>query len=187
MPPLTAIPSDWTPSDALYQLLAQHNIPREFIQDCVAGFVLYWGERGSLEHAWNSKFAKHVIHEWRKYEIDQAIAKTKEESQKNVPPVKPLTKDWQPKEMAINHLLACGIQRSLINECIVSFVMYWTECGEAHNTWNSKFVAHVKYRDQQIQAIANANGGKRISSLQEQLSDRDWASSASPFSLPDKR
>lgn len=187
MPPLTAIPSNWTPSDALFQLLAQHNIPREFIQDCVAGFVLYWGERGSLEHAWNSKFAKHVIHEWRKYEIDQALAASKAETQKQVPPVKPMTLDWRPRKLAIDHLLACGIPKLFIEECIVSFAIYWNECGAMSNAWNAKFIDHVKYRDQKVRAIANANGGKRIQSLQEGLVDRDWANSASPFSLPDKR
>lgn len=187
MPPLTAISTDWQPSDALYQLLAQQNIPRDFIQDRVAGFVLYWAERGDKEHAWNSKFAKHIVHEWRHFEIEQAKVQAQTAAKKNIPPVKPITMDWRPKKMAVDHLLACGIQKSLIDECIVSFVMYWSERGEAHNTWNSKFVAHVKHRDSQLQAIANANGGKRIQSLADGLRDRDWVNTASPFALPDKR
>lgn len=168
MPPLTAITFDWRPGDATYQHLSLLNIPRKFIEDQVSEFILYWQERGQQNHGWNAKFAKHVMHEWRKHEIDQA-------KQQAVKPLTAMTGDWRPNNKATEFLLQAGITRAFIDECIVSFVMYWTERGELHNTWNTKFVGHCQYRDQQAQAIANVqNKGVRHQSIHDELSDRSW-------------
>lgn len=176
MPPLTSIPTGWKPSEAVYEVLAQRNIPRDFIEGQVGEFVLYWNERGQQNHSWSSKFSKHVIHEWRLFEIKQAQAAR----------VCKVTHEWRPSKNAVEHLLACGITQSLINECIVSFVMYWSERGDERSTWNSTFVEHVKHRYRQQLALANTNGGKRMQTLEEGLVDRSWADSPSAFSLPHK-
>jgi hypothetical protein len=168
MPPLTPINSGWRPRDAVYQHLAQLNIPREFIDDQVAEFVLYWQERGQQNHSWGSKFAKHVMHEFREWEIRKA-------KQQAVKPLTAMTDDWRPSKKATDYLLMAGIERPFINECIVSFVMYWMECGELRNTWNSTFVQHCQFLDRKAQAAANQhNNGQRLPSLQESLTDRSW-------------
>ena len=168
MPPLTAITSEWRPGDATYQHLAQLNISREFIDGQVSEFVIYWEERGQQNHSWNAKFAKHVMHEWRKHEIDMA-------KQKAVKPLTAMSTDWRPSKKATDYLLMAGISKPFIDECIVSFVMYWMERGELRNTWNSTFVQHCEYRNKQAQAIANThNNGERLQSLQESLTDRSW-------------
>ena len=177
MPPLTAITFDWRPGEATYHHLAQLSIPRKFIDDQVSEFVLYWQERGQQNHSWNAKFAKHVMHEWRLYEISQA-------KQKAVKPLTAMTNDWRPSNKAVDFLLLAGISRSFIDECIVSFVMYWMERGELHNTWNSKFVGHCQFRDQQAQKIANVqNNGVRMRSIHEDLADRSWAGAPSVHTL----
>lgn len=173
MPPLTAITFEWRPGDATYQHLAQLSIPRKFIDDQVSEFIIYWQERGQQNHSWNSKFAKHVVHEWRKYEIDQA-------KKLAVKPLTVMTHKWRPSKSAVDHLLERGVPMHFINECIVSFVMYWMERGEMHNTWNTKFVAHCQHRDQQAQALANVqNNGVRMRPIEEQLNDRSWANDLS--------
>lgn len=169
MPPLTAIGVEWRPGDAVYQLLAQHNIPRDFIEDQVAEFILYWAERGQLNHSWGSKFAKHIMHEWRVHEIQQS-------KQLAIKPLAAMNYEWRPSKKAVDFLLSSGIAKSFVDECIVGFVMYWQERGELSNTWNSKFVQHCKFRDQQAQTAANThNNGEPMQSLQENLTDRSWA------------
>lgn len=168
MPPLTPITSDWRPGDAVYQHLAQLNIPRKFIDDQVAEFILYWQERGQQNHSWGSKFAKHVMHEFREHEIRMA-------KQQAIKPLTSMTGEWRPSKKAVDFLLMAGVERAFIDECIVSFVMYWMERGELRNTWNSMFVQHCQYRNQQAQAIANThNNGQRLPSLQESLTDTSW-------------
>lgn len=169
MPPLTPITSEWRPGDAVYQLLAQHNIPRDFIDDQIAEFILYWSDRGEKNHSWGSKFAKHVMHEFREYEIRKA-------KQQAIKPPTAMTGDWRPSKKAVDFLLMSGVTQPFIDECIVSFVMYWMERGELHNTWNSKFVAHCQYRDKQAQVIANThNNGQRLRSIHDDLIDTSWA------------
>ena len=51
-----------------------------------------------------------------------------------------MTLDWRPRKLAIDHLLACGIPKLFIEECIVSFAIYWNECGAMSNAWNAKFI-----------------------------------------------
>lgn len=168
MPPLTSITSEWRPGDAVYQHLDNLKIPREFIDDQIAEFVLYWQERGQQNHSWGSKFAKHVMHEFREWEIRKA-------KQQALKPLTAMTGDWRPSKKATDYLLMSDIERPFIDECIVSFVMYWMERGELRNTWNSMFVQHCQYRNQQVQSIANThNNGQRLPSLQESLTDTSW-------------
>lgn len=169
MPPLTSIDSTWRPSDAVYQLLAQRAIPREFAEDQVPEFILYWQERGQLNHSWGSKFLKHVIHEWRLHEIKQARSGAEK-------PHTAINSEWRPSKKATDYLLMAGITKAFIDECTVSFVMYWMERGELHNTWNTKFVQHCQFRDQQAQSAANThNNGVRMRSIHDDLTDRSWA------------
>lgn len=180
MPPLTSIELTWRPSDAVYQHLAQLSIPRDFVDDQVGNFVLYWHERAQQNQSWGSKFAKWVLREWREHEIKVA-------KQQQVKPHTVMTFEWRPSKKGVDHLLECGVPMHFINECIVSFVMYWQERGDMHNTWNTKFVEHVKYRDKQALALADAhNNGVRMRPIEEQMTDRSWADLPSVFKTGDK-
>lgn len=166
MPPLTAITFDWRPTDAVYQLLAQHSIPRKFVEDQLPEFILYWQERGELNHSWGSKFSKHVLREWRRHEIEVA-----QQSR-----VKPMTPDWMPSNKARNALLELAIPNEFIEQCVLTFRLYWLERGERSSTWNSRFVQHVKfdfarYQQQQVSLAASTRG----LGVAEQLTDRSWA------------
>ena len=173
MPPLTAITSDWRPGDAVYQLLAQHNISRAFIDDQIAEFILYWQERGQQNHSWGSKFAKHVIHEWRLHEIKQA----------QLARIKAMTPDWQPSNKARQALGHLGIPGDFIDACVLTFRLYWMDRGEVSSTWNSRFVDHVKHNHassrKQIATTANLatirNSSTRDIRVMDQLADRTWA------------
>lgn len=155
-----AITHSWRPSEVVYQVLAQHNIPREWIEDQVPEFVIYWSERGAVEHSWGSKFMKHCMHEWRHHEIKQARAV------RDIP----MTANWVPSQKARAALRASGITDQFINEeCLDDFILYWTERGDVGHTWNSKFVQHVRYR------WANRSNIQKSQSLYDELTDRSWA------------
>lgn len=176
MPPLTSITSDWRPGEATYHHLAQVSIPRSFIEDQIPEFVLYWQDRGQQNHSWNSKFAKHVMHEWRLHEINQA-------KQKAIKPLTAMSSDWKPSNKATDFLLQMGMTTAFIDECAASFILYWQELGALHNTWNSKFVGHCQYHwKQQNRSVAvahhhnaGANQSTRDRSLRDQLTDKSWA------------
>ncbi|HTF98641.1 MAG TPA: DnaT-like ssDNA-binding domain-containing protein [Cellvibrio sp.] len=160
MPPLTNITADWRPSDPVYQLLGQHNIPRDFIDDQVAEFVMYWMERGGKEHAWGNKFAKHVLHEWRRHEIQLAQGQS----------MHIMFSAWQPQQRAFDILARDGISQQFAQDQLPEFVLYWMDRRDVSNTWNTRFIAHVRYK-----AASNQTSATKNSSIREQLTDRTWA------------
>lgn len=164
LPVVHARPIDhtWTPSEAVYQVLGQHNIPRAFADDQLPEFIIYWNERGAIEHSWGSKFMKHCIHEFRHHEIRNARAGRDIAMHAN----------WIPSQKARAALRVSGITDQFINdECLDDFILYWTERGDICHTWNSKFVQHVRYRWAHRPAVP----GTPHSSIAEQLADRSWA------------
>ena len=38
------------------------------------------------------------------------------------------------------------IDRNFADSVLSEFILYWRETGQAHNSWNSKFIQHVKYQ-----------------------------------------
>lgn len=156
--PARPITSDWRPSDAVYQLLAQHSITREFVDDQLPEFILYWSERGAVQHSWGSKFLKHCIHEWRRREIEQA--KVSREVL--------MSSDWMPSNKARSALLGLDINPAFINDCLEPFKLYWIERGEPSALWNSRFVQHVRF------CWANRPAEPRRAWMDE-LTDRSWA------------
>lgn len=158
------ITHDWRPSEAVYQVLAQHSIPREFADDQLPEFILYWSERGQIQHSWGSKFMKHCIHEWRHHEI--RVARSGRDIAMHA--------NWMPSQKARAALRSSGISDEFINdECLDDFILYWTERGDICHTWQSKFVQHVRYRWAHRPTVP----GAPHSSIAEQLADRSWAQS----------
>lgn len=132
------LPQSWYPDEDLLQLLAlNHNIPRDFALQQREDFVLYWHDRQQVSHSWPSKFRQHVLKEWRFHQSRQAL-----NAQQT--PVKDLTSDWAPSPDAMEILNRSEINPEFIADAIPEFVLYWRERGEAHSTWNSKFIAHIR-------------------------------------------
>jgi hypothetical protein len=97
-------------------------------------FKYFWLEKNELHHSWGLKFLRHVIKAWRKNEI-----KENNESKKIL-----MHEAWFPDEDALDILVRAGINIEFINETISEFILYWTEKGSISDTWNSKFIAHVR-------------------------------------------
>jgi hypothetical protein len=56
----TSMQQGWYPHHDAVEILTRSGIKKEFIEDAIPEFVLYWRERGAIAETWNSNFIKHV-------------------------------------------------------------------------------------------------------------------------------
>ena len=135
------IPRDWQPDGEILAQLEQQGIPQHFALSLQPEFVLYWSDRGEAHHSWASKFLQHVSRRWQLEQQYQgaAVQKQAQRSERTT-----MEKRWQPSLDAIEILDRMGINKNFIDDAVPEFILYWEERGEEQNTWNSKFVTHVK-------------------------------------------
>jgi len=171
--PAVGLEEDWRPSADALEILERSNINRTFIDDAVPEFVLYWRERNPREKALNSKFIQHVRLQWERYR-STLIHDTKP---RRIPA------NWQPKEDVFDILRMSHIDAAFARELVPEFVMYWSDSNQLHNSWNTKFLQHVKYKWAQRNELdphggqqnTHSAGRTRDRSLAEDLTDRSWA------------
>lgn len=169
-----AMHSAWQPSlDAMDVLTVHAGISRGFVEDAIPEFVLYWQERGDVLKTWNSKFIQHVRLQWKKY--NSAVEHSTDP--------KPIPENWQPSSDVNDVLRLANIDLAFAQSVLPEFVLYWRDNKQAHTSWNTRFLQHVKYH----WAKRLANGGAtnndgqaaqrstREISIEEQLTDRSWA------------
>lgn len=133
------LPDNWRPSYAVVSKLGDAGIPPNYTQDCIEEFCLYWKERNEASHAWSSKFFQHVTRRWQQEQQKQA-----EQSKPKLQAPLQNINQWHPHKDAIEILERMGIHQNFIDDAVPEFILYWRERGEPQNTWNSKFVNHVK-------------------------------------------
>ena len=167
----------WQPSADALQILERAGINREFIDDAVPEFVLYWRERGDNDGTWNSKFIAHIRRQWARYE--NALEYDQEP--------RPISPHWQPSEDVYDILRMANIDIAFACELLPEFILFWRDTGTPQRSWNTKFLQHVKYQwatrhhmngaNRAGFAIA-ANGGidQTPRNAFERLTDRSWAS-----------
>ena len=163
----TPIQADWTPSaDAMEILVEKAAIRREFVEDAIPEFVLYWQERGESHRTWNTKFVQHVRVQWAKF--TSAI-------EHNTDP-RPIPENWQPSRDVYDVLRLANIDLTFAQSLIPEFVLYWRDRGILHGSWNTKYLQHVKHHwANRHSAYPLANRQTRDISLEEKLTDRSWA------------
>lgn len=125
----------WQPDETVLQQLAQHQISADFARQQVNEFVTYWRDRGEISHSWSARFYQHVVRSWQQKQ-NQPWLQNKE--------AKPLENFWKPSPDALSILQRNGINPRFIEDAIPEFVLYWQEKGAITNTWNTKFIQHVK-------------------------------------------
>lgn len=138
------IPKNWQPNHSVLTQLEHRGVTPEFIASAVDDFVFYWSERNETSHAWSSKFLKNVQRRWEQ-EQNRLNQQANENHRQPLHGDKTkIAKQWQPSLDAIEILERMGINANFIDDAIAEFVLYWAERGDEQNTWNSKFVSHVK-------------------------------------------
>ena len=168
---------DWQPSqDAMDILTQQAAINRNFVEDAIPEFVLYWLERGESSSTWNSRFIMHVKRQWARF--------THTMEQDTMP--RPLAADWQPREELFEVLTLANIPRDFAERLVPEFVLYWRDSGQLYGSWNTKFLQQVKREWSRHQTHTQDSsdgkqqrsdrpGSTRSRTLVDELSDRSWA------------
>lgn len=173
----TVLDNKWRPSLDALEILERNEVDQEFLEQAIPEFVLYWRERGTNPKDLNSKFIQHIRIQWAKY--TSAMEHSTEP--------KRITEQWYPPEDVMDILNMSHIDADFARSMIPEFIIYWRDSNQAHTSWNTKFIQHVKYNwakrhkmDQTGQSNAgqqgsNPTGRTRDRSLQDDLSDTSWA------------
>jgi DnaT DNA-binding domain len=172
------IGADWEPGADAMEILLRAGVSRHFIEDAVPEFVLYWTERREASRTWNSRFVTHVKRQWARYTATMDL----DGEPRRIPA------NWQPAPDVYDILRMANIDAGFARTLLPEFVMFWTDAGEAHPSWNSKFLQHVKYhwarshrtadtaeQSHGARQRAGGTGNTRSRSLVEDLTDRSWA------------
>ena len=145
------------------------SVNSNFIESKLTEFKIYWLERGQQRNNWNSTFIDYIRREWAK----------ENNSNKNLP--FPITKDWLPSEDVFEILALSEISKETAISYLAEFILYWTDNGAAFNTWNSKFIDHVKRRhlikdkDQNEKSKNHSEPGSFQKEFEERRKDKSWA------------
>lgn len=146
------IDQTWMPDEEALEILYKTGISEEFIENEIPEFILYWSEKGSESDTWNSKFIAQVRRQWAK---TQHLVNNSE-----IP--EPIPANWKPSPDFYEVLSLTDIDRSFAESVLGEFILYWKETGQAHNSWNSKFIQHVKFQWQKQKGFNQSNSANDI-------------------------
>ena len=177
IPEKTRLDNDWRPSLDAMEIMERAGIDRDFIEESIPEFILYWRERGAAPRELNSRFIQHIRIQWAKYTS----------SLEHSTEPKRIADDWQPSEDVFDILRMSHIDTGYALSLLPEFIVYWKDSNQAHTSWNSKFLQHVKYhwaKSHKIEQAGHHHGGQQGShptgrtrdrSLQDDLTDTSWA------------
>ncbi len=126
--------SAWRPDEGAVDILLRYGVNRNFIEDAVPEFVLYWQERGIERDAWNSKFIAHVQRQWERFQAAGMRGRAP----------RPIDENWRPGAACMEILQLAQIDERWALEQVPEFVLYWRETGEARESWNTIFLQRAK-------------------------------------------
>ena len=177
VPVSTTLDNNWRPSADAMEIMERGEIARAFIEDAIPEFILYWRERGTSPKELNSKFIQHIRIQWAKYTS----------SLEHSTEPKRISEQWQPSEDVYDILRLSHIDIQFARSLLPEFIVYWRDSNQAHTSWNSKFLQHVKYhwaKRHQIEHAGHSHAGQqgtsttgrtRDRSLEQDLTDTSWA------------
>jgi len=61
------IEAQWQPKASVYDVLQMANINRQFAEQLVPEFILYWQENGMPQSSWSTKFLQFVKRQWARH------------------------------------------------------------------------------------------------------------------------
>lgn len=62
-----AIEAQWRPKESVYDVLQMANISRQFAEQLLPEFILYWQENGTPQCSWSTKFLQFVKRQWARH------------------------------------------------------------------------------------------------------------------------
>lgn len=169
--------NQWHPNADAMEIMLRAGIDRQFIEDAIPEFILFWRERGSAPKELNSRFIQHIRLQWAKY---TSSVRHSTEPQR-------IPEDWRPSDDVIDILRMSHIDPAFAMTLVPEFILFWRDSNQLHTSWNTKFLQHVKYhwaRQNQFnnrsaghdgQQNAGGTGRTRDRSLEQDLSDTSWA------------
>jgi hypothetical protein len=174
--------ASWRPSADAMEILDRGEVDRQFIDQAIPEFVLYWRERTADKRSpapreLNSKFIQHIRIQWAKF--TSALEHSTEP--------KRISEQWYPAGDVFDILVLSHIDGEFARSLIPEFIMYWRDSNQAHTSWNTKFIQHIKYnwaKRHQMEQAGQSNAGQagssqtsrtRDRSLEQDLSDTSWA------------
>ncbi|MBA6411580.1 hypothetical protein H2508_00405 [Parahaliea sp. F7430] len=173
-----ALDQHWRPSPDAMDIMIRSGVEQDFIEQAIPEFILYWRERGSPPKELNTRFIQHVRVQWARY--TSSVAHSTEPTR--------ISKDWQPGPDVYDILRMSHIDEQFARNLVAEFIIYWRDSNQAHTSWNSKFLQHVKFhwaKQHQMQQVgrkhdgqqpgSNPTGRTRDTSLADDLSDTSWA------------
>ncbi|HBO12946.1 MAG TPA: hypothetical protein DD491_09200 [Halieaceae bacterium] len=175
--PPAPLDGHWRPNADAMEILLRAGVARDFIDDSIPEFVLYWRERGSTPETLNTRFVQHIRRQWARF---QSSREHSTEPSRIAP-------DWQPSADVFDILALSHIDADFARALVPEFVLYWRDSNQLHSSWNSKFLQHVKYhwaRHNQFTARSGSHDGQqgtggagrtRDRSLEQDLHDTSWA------------
>lgn len=171
-----AMSPDWWPDEEAVQILVNAGVSRDFIEDAVPEFVLYWRERGVAHSAWNSKFIEHIRRQWARYSSALGHDTTP----------RPIPEDWQPSPEVFEILRLAEIDEAFARRKLPEFILYWRDSGQAQASWNTRFLQFIKYSwARQLNGLPGAeherdrslagDSGQGVEAAYRRFTDRSWA------------
>ncbi|TDG12786.1 hypothetical protein E2F43_14570 [Seongchinamella unica] len=174
----TPLDNNWRPSMDAMEIMQRGGVATDFIEQAIPEFILYWRERGAAPKELNSKFIQHIRIQWARY--TSSLEHSTEPRR--------IVDHWQPSADVYDILRMSHIDLDFARELLPEFIVYWKDSNQAHTSWNSKFLQHVKYhwaKRHQLQQTDTSHGGQqgthstgrtRDRSLEDDLTDTSWAS-----------
>ncbi|MEH6588474.1 MAG: DnaT-like ssDNA-binding domain-containing protein [Halioglobus sp.] len=172
-----ALDAHWRPSMDAMEIMERSGIDTDFIAQAIPEFILYWRERGAAPKELNTKFIQHIRIQWARYTS----------SLEHSTEPKRIVDNWQPSADVYDILRMSHIDLDFARTVLPEFIVYWKDSNQAHTSWNSKFLQHVKYhwaKRHQLQQTDTSHGGQqgthstgrtRDRSLEDDLNDTSWA------------
>lgn len=174
----TEMTADWSPSADAVEILVNAGVNRDFLEDAIPEFVLYWREQGAVGAAWNTRFIEHIRKQWATFQASFGNEKTPH----------PISSSWQPSRQCFEVLQLAEIDEAFALSKVAEFVLYWQDTGKVKASWNTTFIQFIKQswarqlKQQQVLETENAENqsapganSDRIKQRLEQLADRSWA------------
>ena len=154
------IETNWKPEDEAREILVRSGVDNDFIDKELPEFVLYWSEKKEESDIWNSKFIAHIRRQWGRFQ---------NVNEKDDLPFK-IDSKWLPNEDFYDVLTLTNIPKEFADSTLSEFILYWKETGQSHNSWNSKFLQHVKFQWQK----QNQNLSSQGQNLMDKRIESSW-------------